>query len=331
MDISIGLIIAVVVGIIAVIFVLSGLRIVRPTHRGIVETLGKYSRFQEPGITYIIPIFQKLYTVDITEAMEDVEKTEMITKDALNCDVDAQIYFKVGENEEDIKNIFYKVKNYRYQIINLANTTLRNVIGEQLFDVVNSKRSTLNKTVFESISKEITTWGLTLVRVEIKVITPPPDVQSTMNEVIKSNNAKAAAKDYANEKEINAEGEKRALIQKAEGDKAARIARAEGQKRETELIAEGEANAIKYINEAAEKYFIGNAKELKRLQVTQSSLENNTKYVVTENGLSPQLIINDSDDKVVPLGKKPEEHKPRSDRYRSSTRTNRSESGYVVG
>jgi len=301
MQISIELIAVVIVIIIGVIFVLSGLRIVRPTHRGIIETLGTYTRFQTPGITYIIPLFQRLYTVDITETMKDVDAQEMITQDNLNCTVDAQIYYKVNEEEDSIKNIFYKVRNFEYQIINLANTTLRNVVGEQPFDTVNSKRSTINSAVFDQIQKQIKDWGLVLVRVEIKVITPPPHVQEEMNQVIIAEKTKQAAKDYANATEVKAEGDKRAAIQKADGDKAARIARAEGLKREAELIAEGEANAIKMVNEAAEKYFIGNAKELKKLQVTQASLQNNTKYVVTEKGISPQLIINDTGVPIIPV------------------------------
>jgi len=80
------------------IFFLKGIRIIRPTHRAAIETLGKYTRFQKSGITYIIPMFQKMYSVNITEQLVDVTRQEVITKDNLNCVVDAQVYFKVGDS-----------------------------------------------------------------------------------------------------------------------------------------------------------------------------------------------------------------------------------------
>ncbi len=95
------------IGIIIVflaIFFLKGLRIVRPTHRAAIETLGKYTRFQKSGITYIVPLFQKIYSVNITEQLVDVTRQEVITKDNLNCTVDAQVYFKVGDSEAELKS-----------------------------------------------------------------------------------------------------------------------------------------------------------------------------------------------------------------------------------
>ena len=106
-EIDIGiLIVQIIVGLIVAGFFLSGIRIIRPTHRAAVETLGKYTRFQNSGITFIIPFIQKMYSINITEQLVDVMRQEVITKDNLNCSVDAQVYFKVGDSEVELKMLF---------------------------------------------------------------------------------------------------------------------------------------------------------------------------------------------------------------------------------
>ena len=112
---------------IAVVIFFSGIRIVRPTHRGLIERLGKYRKFGKPGFHWIIPIIDRMYQVNITEVMVDAEPQEIITNDNLNARVDAQVYFKVKDDEEDVKNSQYNVFNYQWQIVNLARTTLRNI------------------------------------------------------------------------------------------------------------------------------------------------------------------------------------------------------------
>ena len=179
-EIDIGiLIVQIIVGLIVAGFFLSGIRIIRPTHRAAVETLGKYTRFQNSGITFIIPFIQKMYSINITEQLVDVMRQEVITKDNLNCSVDAQVYFKVGDSEVELKNALYQVNNYTTQIVQLARTTLRNVIGDNVFKDVNSQRGKLNQEVFETMKHEIKDWGITIVRVELKEIEPPTDVQET--------------------------------------------------------------------------------------------------------------------------------------------------------
>ena len=143
----------IVIFIIAVIL-LKGIRLIRPTTRAAVETLGKYTRFQKSGITYIVPIIQKMYSVNITEQLVDVTRQEVITKDNLNCTVDAQVYFKVGDTEEELKSALYKVNDYHRHIVQLARTTLRNVIGDNDFKTVNSQRGKLNVEVFTTMEKE---------------------------------------------------------------------------------------------------------------------------------------------------------------------------------
>jgi regulator of protease activity HflC (stomatin/prohibitin superfamily) len=298
------LIAIIVIAIIGVIVFLSGLKIIRPTHRAAVETLGKFTAFKSSGIIFVVPIFQKLYSVNITDTLVDVEKQFVITRDNLNCSVDAQIYYKVGADEASLKKSLYSVNDYEYQIVQLAKTTLRSIIGDKEFKVVNSDRSSLNLAVFDSMSKEAEKWGLKIVRVEVKEITPPPDVQDTMNMVIKAENDKQSAVNFAIATETKADGEKKANIKMAEGRKEAMILEARGKKESQELVAEGEAKAIELVNNAANEFFIENAQILKKLQVTEESLKNNSKIIVTKDGIDPTLVINENNDPVIPIPQK---------------------------
>lgn len=260
--------------IIALVLVLffSGIKIVRPTTRGLIETLGKYSKFAEPGFHWVFPKIQKIYLVNITEQMFNADPQVIITNDNLNATVDAQIYFKVKADEESVKCSVYNVNNYQYQIINLARTTLRNIIGTMTLKSANSERGKINTDLLQTLLEETRKWGIDIVRTELKEIDPPKDVQETMNKVVKAENEKVAAVDFATAAETTADGIKRAEIKKAEGIRQAKI-----------LEAEGEAQAIKLVNEAAEMYFKGNAQLLRKLQTTETALKNNAKIVIPSN------------------------------------------------
>ncbi|HLA69349.1 MAG TPA: SPFH domain-containing protein [Bacteroidota bacterium] len=254
--------------LLVVIFFL-GIRIIRPTHRGLTERLGKYKRFGGPGFHWIIPIIDRLYQVDITEQMVDAEPQEIITNDNLNARVDAQVYFKVKIDEESVKSSQYNVYNYQRQIVSLARTTLRNIIGTMTLKSANSERGRINTELQKTLRQETGSWGIEIVRTELKEIDPPRDVQETMNKVVKAENEKIAAIDFATAAETSADGEKRAEIKKAEGIRQAKI-----------LAAEGEAEAIRLVNQAADKYFIGNAQVLRRLEMVEKALADNAKVVI---------------------------------------------------
>lgn len=258
----------IIFGAIVLLF-FSGVRIVRPTHRGLVERLGKYNRFAGPGFHWIIPVIEQMYQVNITEKMINAEPQEIITNDNLNARVDAQVYFKIKQDELSIKNSQYNVNSIEYQIVNLARTTLRNIIGTMTLKSANSERGKINKELHGTLLEETINWGIEIVRTELKEIDPPKDVQETMNKIVKAENEKIAAIDFATATETRADGEKRAEIRKAEGIKQAAI-----------LKAEGEAQAIALVNEAAEKYFIGNAQLLRKIQMLETSLKDNAKIVV---------------------------------------------------
>ncbi len=257
-----------IIAIVALLF-FAGIRIVRPTHRGLIERLGKYHNFANPGFHWIIPIIDKLYPVNVTEQMVDAQPQEIITNDNLNASVDAQVYFRVKNEEESVKRSIYNVNNYRLQIVNLARTTLRNIIGTLTLKSANSERGKINAELYRTLHTETQTWGIEIVRTELKEIDPPSDVQDTMNKVVKAENEKIAAIDSATAAETVADGIKRAKIKEAEGFKQSKI-----------LHAEGEAEAIKLVNEAADRYFVGNAQLLRKLEALEASLGTNAKIVI---------------------------------------------------
>lgn len=269
--------------IIVVVIFLLGVRIVRPTHRGLVERFGKYNRFAEPGFNWIIPFVDQMYRINITERMVDAEPQEIITNDNLNARVDAQVYFKIQPDEPSVKNSQYNVNKIDYQIVNLARTTLRNIIGTMTLKSANSERGKINKELHNTLREETAHWGIDIVRTELKEIDPPKDVQETMNKIVKAENEKVAAVDFATAIETRADGEKRAEIKKAEGARQARILEAQGIQQAKVLEAEGEAQAIALVNIAAEKYFVGNAQVLRKLEAMEKALQNNTKVVVPSN------------------------------------------------
>ena len=289
-----GIVIAVVV-VLIILLIAGGVRVVRPTHRGLVERLGKYNRYCNPGFHWIIPLnVERMYKVDIREVLVEAQPQTIITNDNLNARVDAQVYLKVKADEENVKASQYNVTYYENQIVNLARTTLRNIIGTMTLKSANSERGKINDELRSTLKAETASWGIEILRTELKEIDPPTDVQETMNKVVKAENEKIAAVDFATAVETQADGQRRAEIKKAEGIKQAKI-----------LAAEGEAEAIKLVNEAAEKYFVGNAQVLRKLEAVETSLKANSKVVVPSDGELVNVI--GSLGGVVPVApKKPE-------------------------
>lgn len=253
-------------------FLLVGIRIVRPTEEGVIERLGRYKRTATQGFHWIIPVVETMRKVNVTEIRVDIPPQEVITKDKLNAHVDAVVYYRV----RNVKKSLYNVNRYHNSVVSLARTTLRAIIGKMNLAEANESRDKINALVEKEMSAQIEHlksdtegWGIDIIRVELQEITPPNDVQTAMNQVVKAENEKIAAIDKATAKETEADGFKRAEIKKAEGIRQAKV-----------LMASGEADAIKLVNEAANKYFVGNAQLLKRLETVESSLKNNAKIVI---------------------------------------------------
>lgn len=267
---STGALVGIVVAVVVVLLILAAsIRIVRPTHRGLVERFGKYNRYADPGFHLIIPLVERMFRVDVREMLVEAQPQMIITNDNLNARVDAQVYLKVKADEENVKASQYNVANYENQIVNLARTTLRNIIGTLTLKSANSERGKINSELRSTLLEETASWGIEILRTELKEIDPPEDVQETMNKVVKAENEKVAAIDFATATETQADGQRRAEIKKAEGTKQARI-----------LEAEGRAKAIQLVNEAADKYFVGNAQVLRKLEALEKSLSQNAKVVV---------------------------------------------------
>ncbi|MFA5108502.1 MAG: SPFH domain-containing protein [Candidatus Micrarchaeia archaeon] len=267
---------------VAVVLILLIVRTIRPTEKGIVERLGKYSSFHNPGVVLLIPFIDSLIKVNITEEMVNAEKQEVITADSLNAMVDAQIYFKVQSDEDSVKKSQYAVNNYHLQIVQLARTTLRAIIGSMTLTEANTSRNKLNQLLATELQGQTKQWGIAVVRAELKEIQPPEDVQQTMNKVVIAEKEKIAAKDFAEAVETQADGQRRASIKQAEGQKQASILAAEGDAIALLRIADAKAKQIQVVNESADKYFRGNAITLKRLETTQEVLKNGTKLIVPQ-------------------------------------------------
>jgi len=281
------------------VIALLGVRIVRPTHKGLVERLGRYRRFASPGFNWVIPGIDRMIQVNTTEQMVDAQPQEIITNDNLNARVDAQVYFRVKDDEDSVKSSQYHVNNYKSQIVNLARTTLRNIIGTLTLKSANSERGKINSELQRVMREETTHWGIEIVRTELKEIDPPADVQETMNKVVKAENEKVAAVDFATATETMADGARRAEIKKAEGIKQAKI-----------LAAEGDAQAIMLVNQAADQYFVGNAQLLRRLEMVEKSLAHNAKIVIPSDSelvnvigeLAGVLPLTSRTPKEIPVG-----------------------------
>lgn len=243
--------VSVVVLVALVLLFFKSILIIRPTQRALVERLGKYNRFATSGLNILLPFLEVARVVNITEKMVDAMPQEIITLDKLNATVDAQVYFKIKADEENVKASQYNVYDFESQIVSLARTTLRNIIGNMSLNDANSKRNVINDQLMSILTKETSNWGIEVVRTELKEINPPALVQETMNSVVMAENKKVAARDLAEATETEADGRRRAAIKIAEG---------EGQG--TRIKAQAEADAIKLVNEAANKYFVGNAQKL---------------------------------------------------------------------
>jgi len=288
-------IVAIVVPVALIIYVVvSSLRIVRPTERGLVERLGRYHRFVQAGITLLVPLVDRIIKVNITERMTPVQRQDVITRDKVFMGVDAVVFYKVKTDETSVKASQYFVNNYESQIDTLARTVLRDIIGGMDMTVANTSRPTINSKLKEALDEQTREWGIEIVRADIKDLEPPRGLMSSMESVLKADNERQAAEKTAIAEATLASGEKNAAIQRAERQKQAAILQAEGQKTATIAIAEGDAQATKLRNEALINYFKDSAITFKQLETIAASLQNNAKIIVPE-GKAISLILNEQD------------------------------------
>lgn len=265
---------------------------VRPTERLLIERFGKFVRYQNAGLAICVPIFERGRTVNITEKMVTCDRQEVITGDNLNATVSAQVYYKIKADEQSVKNSQYNVDNVKIQIVSLAQTTLRNVIGGLSLRDANSQRADLNKKLQSIISEETKNWGIEVVRCEIAAIDAPDDVQKAMNEIVKAESEKRAAIDYATAVETKADGEKRSAIKKAEGAAQSVTIAAKANAEAITVNANAKAEAIRTVNAAANETFTGASVDLKKLEVAEIVLKENSKIIVPQ-GTNMTMIVSE--------------------------------------
>lgn len=304
-------ILAIIIVIFAVAMLLASIRLVRPTQKGLVERFGKYHKFVQGGLTLLIPYVDRIVKVNITEQMTPVERQDVITKDKVYMGVDAVVFFKIKPDETSVKASEYSVANYTTQIDTLARTVLRDIIGGMDMAEANTSRHIINQQLKQALDEQTETWGIEIVRAEIKDLEPPSELIASMESVLKADNERQAAEKTAVAQATLASGQKNAAIQVAEGEKQALILlKAEGQKAAIIAVAEGEAQAIKLRNEALTAYFKDNAVTFKQLETIQATLQNNAKIIVPE-GKAISLILNEQETlkkaQIIPLMQPPKE------------------------
>jgi regulator of protease activity HflC (stomatin/prohibitin superfamily) len=269
----VGVIVVIVILVILFVVTLAkSITIVHQAEKGLIERFGRYKETLEPGLRFIIPFMDRLAArIDMRETVLDVEPQAVITKDNVGVTVDAVVYYYVT----DAKAVRYEVANFYIAVSKLAQTNLRNLVGDMTLDETLASRERINSSLRMTLDEATDKWGVKVTRVEVKAIEPPKDITDAMSKQMKAEREKRAtileAEAYRQKQILTAEGDKQNAILVAEGDKQAAI-----------LRAEGEAKAIENVSQAADKYFVGNAQLLKQLEVTQASLEDNSKLVVSD-------------------------------------------------
>ena len=233
------LILLLIIFVVLMIYVAMGVKIIRPYQKGVVEQLGRYKGTVQPGLRLIYPFVQRIRTVDMREQVIDVPPQEVITEDNVAVTVDAVVYFE----PTDPQRLLYNISNFVLAVTKLAQTNLRNVIGEMTLDEALTSRDRVNAALRQILDDATDKWGVRVVRVEIQRIDPPQDVMNAMHEQMKAErNRRAVVTD--------AEGAREAAVTRAEGEKASAILTAEGVRQRDILMAEGKAQAIRTMAEA---------------------------------------------------------------------------------
>jgi len=247
-------------------------RIVNQYEKGIVMRMGKYHNLVSSGLTIIMPLTDSIIRVDMREQVISVPPQKLITKDNVTVEVDAVVYYKVVD---PVKSQF-EVQDFGYACTTLAQTNLRNLIGDRTLDETLVARDMINTNLRHVLDEATNGWGVKVTRVEVQKIDPPKDITETMSRQMKAERDKRAAV-------LEAEGFKQSQILQAEGVKQSEILKAEGDAQARVTRANAEAEAIRLVSTAAETFFKDRAEVMRRLEVLNNTLAQNTKYIVPSN------------------------------------------------
>ncbi len=263
MDSELILTLVIVVIVAAIVIITSGVKIVQPYEQAVYMRLGKFVRVLNQGLNFVCPLINEVVKLDLRTEVLDVPKQEVITKDNSPVDVDAVIYIKVT----DPKNAFFEVTNYRLATVNLAQTTLRSIIGEMELDEILSSREKINVSLRDILDENTDKWGVKIEAVEIREVDPARKVKDSMEEQTSSERRRRAAI-------LEADGLKRAAILEAEGKKKSRILEAEGLRQS--MILEAEGKRIATILEGQ-----GEAQRLRIMSVGAASMDSKALSVLS--------------------------------------------------
>src|SRR6266478_2951532 len=254
-------------------------RIVNQYEKGIVMRLGKFHGLVPSGLAIIMPLTDSVIRVDMREQVISVPPQKLITKDNVTVEVDAVVYYKVVD---PVKSQF-EVQDFGYACTTLAQTNLRNLIGDRTLDETLVARDMINSNLRVVLDEATNGWGVKVTRVEVQKIDPPRDITDAMSRQMKAEREKRAAI-------LEAEGIKQSQILQAEGKKQSEILKAEGDAQARVTRANAEAEAVKLASNAAETYFKERAETLRRLEVLNNTLAQNTKYVVPSNAALVNIL-----------------------------------------
>lgn len=247
-------------------------RIVNQYEKGIVMRLGKFHGLIPSGLAIIMPLTDSVIRVDMREQVISVPPQKLITKDNVTVEVDAVVYYKVVD---PVKSQF-EVQDFGYACTTLAQTNLRNLIGDRTLDETLVARDMINTNLRHVLDEATNGWGVKVTRVEVQKIDPPRDITEAMSRQMKAERDKRASI-------LEAEGFKQSQILQAEGVKQSEILKAEGDAQARVTRANAEAEAIRLVSTAAETFFKDRAEVMRRLEVLNNTLAQNTKYIVPSN------------------------------------------------
>lgn len=267
-------------------------RIVAQYEKGLVMRLGKYHATAGSGLIFLAPLVDEIIKVDMREQVINVDPQKVITRDNVTVTVDAVIYYRVV----DPMRAKFEVQNFGLAATTLAQTNLRNLIGDKTLDETLIARDNINSSLRTVLDEATNPWGVKVTRVEVQKIDPPVDITEAMSRQMKAERDKRASI-------MESEGVRQSAILQAEGFKQAEILKAEGDAQAKLLRAEAEAKAIEMVSVAAEKYFQERAALSKQLDVLQVILAQNTKYIIPGNAEMVTVLGLDSQTspQVVPL------------------------------
>ena len=248
-------------------------RIVKQYEKGLVMRLGKYRATVGSGLTFLTPFVEDLIKVDMREKVINVEPQKVITKDNVSVTVDAVVYYKVI----DPVKAEFEIQNFAYACTTLAQTNLRNLIGDRALDETLVARDMINTNLRAVLDEATNIWGVKVTRVEVQKIDPPVDITEAMSRQMKAERDKRAAI-------LESEGIKASAILQAEGQRQAEILRAEGDATARVTRANAEAEAVKLVSNAAETFFKERAEVMRRLDVLNHTLATNAKFILPANG-----------------------------------------------